>query len=507
MILITLSQAGHSLLEILAGATLVIYSVSLMAITIYCLLQFHLLYYYKARKKKYITSVNAGNGQEETLPMVTVQLPIFNERYVVKRLLESITALDYPKDLMEIQLLDDSTDDTVEISAEEVSKYQAKGFDIKHVRRTNREGYKAGALKSATEYAKGEFIAIFDADFIPETDFLKKTLKHFANPDVGIVQTRWEHLNQDYSLLTRVQALQLNVHFTVEQLGRKVGNLLLQFNGTAGVWRKETISDAGGWEADTLTEDLDLSYRAQLKGWKVVYLEDVTSPAELPAEMNGLRSQQFRWMKGGAETAKKVLPQVWKSQLSFTQKVHGSIHLLGSTVFLAVFSIGIFSVPLAVALKPLGVNTNFFTFFLVGLASIIVIYYVANVQVAWPKESKWKMIVKFLFLFPIFLALSMGLSFHNSIAVIQGYLGKKSPFVRTPKFNVKDIGDQIAKKSYFSKKIGSTIMWEGFFALYFLIGLIWGIVAEEPTFVLMHLLLTIGYGLIFYFSIRNIFLR
>ena len=478
-----------------------------MAITLYCLLQFHLLFYYKQRKKDYLLGLSDTPLSTDDLPHVTVQLPIYNEKYVVKRLLESITAFDYPKELMEIQLLDDSTDDTVVISAEEVSKYQSEGYDIQHVRRENREGFKAGALKSATQHAKGELIAIFDADFLPEKDFLKKTVQHFKDPKVGVVQTRWEHLNQDYSLLTRVQALQLNVHFTVEQLGRKVGNLLLQFNGTAGVWRKECINDAGGWEADTLTEDLDLSYRAQLKGWKIHYLEDVTSPAELPAEMNGLRSQQFRWMKGGAETAKKVLPQVWKSHLSVRQKIHASIHLLGSTVFLAVFSIGIFSVPLAVAMKPLGFDPNYFAFFLVGLASIIVIYYVANVQVAWPKESWWKMIFKFLLLFPIFLALSMGLSFHNSIAVIQGYLGKKSPFVRTPKFDVRGLGDQIAKKSYFSKKIGKTILWEGFFAIYFLIGLIWGIVNNEPTFIIMHFLLTIGYGLIFYFSIRNVFLR
>lgn len=507
MILINLGQAGQSALEIGGCIALVIYCISLMAITLYCLLQFHLLFYYKNRKQGYLSGLDSPEMADENLPLVTIQLPIFNEKYVVKRLLESITAFDYPKSLIEIQLLDDSTDDTVSISAVEVARYKDEGFDIQHVRRSNREGYKAGALKSATAHAKGEFIAIFDADFLPEKDFLRKTVKHFGDPQVGVVQTRWEHLNQDYSLLTKVQALQLNVHFTVEQLGRKVGNLLLQFNGTAGVWRKTCIADAGGWEADTLTEDLDLSYRAQLKGWKIHFLEDVTSPAELPAEMNGLRSQQFRWMKGGAETAKKVLPRVWKSQLSFRQKIHASLHLLGSSVFLAVFSIGIFSVPLAMAMKPLGFDPHYFAFFLVGLISIIIIYYVANVEVAWPKESKWKMILKFLVLFPVFLALSMGLSFHNSIAVIQGYLGKKSPFVRTPKFDVRGLGDQIAKKSYFSKKIGSTILWEGFFALYFLIGLIWGIVADEPTFVLMHLLLTIGYGLIFYFSIRNIFLR
>lgn len=507
MILIALEELGRSFGEVAASITLVIYCVGLMAITIYCLLQFHLLYYYKTKKGDYTLKLEGATEDKANLPVVTVQLPIFNERYVVQRLLTSITALDYPKSKMEIQVLDDSTDDTVDITAKEVEKYSAQGFDIKHITRKDRTGYKAGALKSATTFAKGEFIAIFDADFLPEEDFLRRTLKHFADPKIGVVQTRWEHLNQNYSLLTRVQAFQLNVHFTIEQLGRKVGNLLLQFNGTAGVWRKETISDAGGWEADTLTEDLDLSYRAQLKGWKIAYLENVTSPAELPSEINGLKSQQFRWMKGGAETAKKVLPQVWKSSLTFRQKVHASTHLLGSTVFLAVFAIGIFSVPLAIALKPMGYDADIFTFFLVGLISIVLIYYVANVEVAWSQENRFKMIFKFLFLFPIFLALSMGLSFHNSIAVIQGYIGKKSPFVRTPKFDVRGLGDQIAKKNYFNTSFSKTILWEGFFAMYFLAGLIWGIICQEPTFVLMHLLLAIGYGLIFFFSIKNAFVK
>lgn len=507
MTLIALEELGRSFGEVAASITLVIYFIGLMAITIYCLLQFHLLYYYKTKKSNYLSKINSPKDESADLPMVTIQLPIFNERYVVQRLLESITALDYPKAKMEIQVLDDSTDDTVEITAKEVEKYSELGFDIKHITRTDRTGYKAGALKSATTFAKGEFIAIFDADFLPETDFLMKTMRHFEDPKIGIVQTRWEHLNQNYSLLTRVQAFQLNVHFTIEQLGRKVGNLLLQFNGTAGVWRKETINDAGGWEADTLTEDLDLSYRAQLKGWKIIYLEDVTSPAELPSEMNGLRSQQFRWMKGGAETAKKVLPQVWKSSLTFRQKIHASTHLLGSTIFLAVFAIGIFSVPLAMAIKPMGYDADIFAFFLIGLISIIMIYYVANVEVAWSQENRFKMIFKFLFLFPIFLALSMGLSFHNSIAVIQGYIGKKSPFVRTPKFDIRELGDQIVKKNYFSTSISKTILWEGFFSIYFLAGLIWGVMCQEPTFVIMHFLLAIGYGLIFYFSVKNAFIK
>lgn len=501
--LVTLGNMADSTVEILSFLVVGIYVVALTVITLYCLMQFQLLYYYKFCKKKYKDQLLTV-GQPQQLPKITIQLPIYNELHVVKRLLKSIVALNYPKDLMEIQVLDDSTDETVDICHKEVELYKKAGFDITHIRRKDRVGYKAGALKSATIDAEGEFIVIFDADFLPHEDFLMDTMKHFNDPKVGVVQTRWEHLNQNYSLLTRVQAFQLNVHFTVEQLGRKVGNLLLQFNGTAGVWRKSTIEDAGGWEADTLTEDLDLSYRAQLKGWKIVYLEDVTSPAELPAEMDGLKSQQFRWMKGGAETARKVLPHVWKSQLTFRQKLHASVHLLGSTIFLAVFTIGFFSVPMAMILKPLGMNANYFTIFLSGLASIVLIYYVANVQVAWQQESRFKTIIKFILLFPMFLALSMGLSFHNSLAVIQGYLGRKSPFVRTPKFDVLNITDEVIGKKYFNSKLSKVTLWEGFFFLYFLAGLTWSIVCKEPAFLSMHLLLTLGYGLIFYFSIRNL---
>ncbi len=498
-----LEQVTQSFWEIGVSITLIVYFISLITITIYCLLQFHLLYYYKTRKK--IVNCIDQNYPEATekLPLITIQLPIYNEMYVTKRLLKAVTQLAYPKEKLEIQVLDDSTDETVNICLEEIDKYKKQGFDIKHIHRIDRKGYKAGALRSATGSAKGKLIAIFDADFIPQPDFLKNTLGHFEDPRVGVVQTRWEHLNQDYSLLTRVQAIQLNVHFTVEQLGRRVGNLLLQFNGTAGLWRKETIEDAGGWEADTLTEDLDLSYRAQLKGWKIIYLENVVSPAELPAEINGLKSQQYRWMKGGAETAKKVLPKVWKSSLSFRQKVHASTHLLGSSVFLAVFTVGLFSVPLAFILRPMGYNPNLFAIFLISLVSIIIVYYVANVEVAWQKENKVKMIFKFLILFPIFLALSMGLSFHNSIAVLQGYFGKKSPFVRTPKFNILNIGEKISQKDYFNTKLSKASLWEGFFFLFFLGAFVWGIVVNEPTFIIMHLLLAIGYGLIFYFSVKN----
>ena len=279
---------------------------------------------------------------------------------------------------------------------------------------------------------------------------------------------------------------------------------MLQFNGTAGVWRRKTIDDAGGWEADTLTEDLDLSYRAQLKGWNIIFLEDCTSPAELPAEMNGLKSQQFRWMKGGAETAKKMLPAIWGSDLKFTQKIHASTHLLASSVFLSVFLMGVFSVPLLFIINPLAFNLNILAVFMIGLVSIVMVYYVANVQGAWKDQSTGKMIIKFLLLFPVFLALSMGLSFHNSIAVLQGYWGKKSPFVRTPKFNIQGITDSIKTRKYFNGKISKVTIFEGLLAVYFLIALIAGFQVENNAFMILHLLLTAGYGTIFVLSVKHI---
>lgn len=492
----------------IAYIIVIIYTVALGYITVYCLLQFHLLYYYK---RFHWTNQNRPFRKAEIdddLPFVTIQLPIFNELYVVERLIDNIVQFDYPRDKYEIHVLDDSTDETLEISRRKVEEYKAKGFNIDLFHRTDRTGYKAGALKEGMQHAKGEFIAIFDADFLPRKDFLRTTIPYFENPKVGVVQTRWEHINRDYSLITQLQALQLNVHFTVEQAGRKAANFMLQFNGTAGVWRAECIHDAGGWEADTLTEDLDLSYRAQLRGWEIQYLEKFGSPAELPAEMNGLKSQQYRWMKGGAETARKMLPTVWKSNLTFLQKIHATVHLMSSGVFLFIFLGGVFSVPLVFALQELGFNPRFFVLFWSGLAAVILIYFVANIQAEInTKDSFLKRVFKFVFLFPVFLALSMGLSLHNSIAVLQGYRGKKSPFIRTPKFNINTISDTFRKQKYLAQKMSWTTIFEGLMSLYFLFGIVLGIYIDNTAFVIFHAMLMIGYGIIFYYTVKHLRLK
>lgn len=524
-----------SILSIVAILVLGVYILALAYITIYCLMQFNLLYHYKRKRGAQPTpplpvkkaeeelalttaaTTTAGKNTfppydttPETWPFVTVQLPIFNEMYVIERLIDSIAQFDYPRDRFEIHILDDSTDETVEITRKKVAEYKAKGFQIEQILRKERQGFKAGALRDAMPFARGEFIAIFDADFLPRPDFLKKTIPFFQDEQTGVVQTRWEHINESYSLITKLQAIQLNVHFTVEQAGRMRGDFLLQFNGTAGVWRRQTIEEAGGWEADTLTEDLDLSIRAQLKGWKIQYLEQIGSPAELPAEMNSLKSQQFRWMKGGAETARKMLPTVWRSDLSLRQKIQATSHLLSSSVFLFVFLTGVFSVPLLFLfgeLMEIGVDSKYFAVFLIGLMSIIAVYYVANVEAIPQGDSFAKSFFKFLFLFPLFLALSMGLSLHNSVAVIQGFLGKQSPFVRTPKFNIKSLRDSFTRNKYVIRKLSWTTIFEGLLALYFTGAVIGGIYLENTMFIFFHLMLALGYGTIFYFSLRHLSLK
>lgn len=529
---------------------LAVYTISLVYITVYCLLQFNLLYHYRnsvnpterpvsfadlapadtapqpalaeAGRGEGYASVNSlapaptkcgiplrsTSAPEAYYPFVTVQLPIYNELYVIARLIDACAEFDYPKDRFEIHILDDSTDETVEIVAGKVREYQAKGFNIEQIIREERQGFKAGALRDAMPRAKGEFIAIFDADFVPDPAFLQRTIPHFSDPEVGVVQTRWEHLNEDYNIITRLQALQLNVHFTVEQVGRMNGEHLLQFNGTAGVWRAKTIAAGGGWQPDTLTEDLDLSVRSQLAGYKIHFLEKVGSPAELPVEMNSFKSQQHRWMKGGAETAKKMLPDVWKSDLSFWHKVHSTAHLLGSTIFLFVFVCGVFSVPLLFLMGELtvfGINKNFFAIFLTGLLSVIGIYYTANVRsVANKEQSFLKSVAKFAVLFPLFLALSMGLSLHNTVAVLQGYRGKKSPFVRTPKFNISSIKDKLTASKYMKGKLNLITICEGILALYFFLAVLGGFYLQNTTFIFFHGLLALGYGAIFFFSVKHL---
>src|SRR5208337_132166 len=319
-------------------ALLIPYFIVLVLLAGYGMHRYILVYLYYKHKKNRTTEPPV---YFEQLPRLTVQLPIFNEQYVVERLLESICKLKYPREQLDIQVLDDSTDETVEVARNLVERYAALGNPISYHHRTNRHGYKAGALAEGLKSAKGEFVAIFDADFIPPEDFLLRTVHHFTDPKIGMVQTRWTHINRNYSFLTQVEAILLDGHFVLEHSGRARSGVFFNFNGTAGLWRRVAIDEAGGWQHDTLTEDTDLSYRAQLKGWKFVYAPDIVCPSELPVEMNSFKTQQARWAKGLIQVAKKILPRVWRSRESLTIKMEATLHLTANIAYplMIVFSV------------------------------------------------------------------------------------------------------------------------------------------------------------------------
>ena len=475
------------------------YCLCVLFITFYCVMQFDLLFHYKSKKNNDVPEL-------QEYPTVTIQLPIFNEQFVAERLIDNIVLMDYPKDKLSIQVLDDSTDDTVEIASRKVEEYKAKGFNITYVHRVDRSGFKAGALKHGLTLIDSEFVAIFDADFLPHPDFLKQTVPHFYKDErIGVVQTRWEHLNEDQSLITKLQAMQLNVHFTIEQAGRQRGGFWLQFNGTAGVWRRQTIDEAGGWHSDTLTEDLDLSYRAQSKGWRIEYLEHVGTPAELPADMNGLKAQQFRWMNGGAENARKLLKMVWNTaDLSMPQKIHATQHLLASGMFFALLLSAIVSVPLVYFVQYVKFDTKLFFISILGLFSIISLSMVANTQdYNLQGKTRFEKVIYMIMIFPIFLSLAMGMSLHNAIAVWEGYTGRKSPFVRTPKYGIKDKNGAVAKRLYVPRNLPKSTYIEILLTLYFIFGLVLSFETGVHEFQIFHAMLTFGFGAISFYSVRH----
>jgi cellulose synthase/poly-beta-1,6-N-acetylglucosamine synthase-like glycosyltransferase len=364
----------------------------------------------------------------EQLPFVTIQAPVYNERYVIQRLLESLGKLDYPSHLFEIQVLDDSTDDTSAIVDEAVAKLQLSGISVQVIRRNRRQGYKAGALQHALQLCRGELIVIFDADFVPSPAFLANTVGHFADPKVGGVQGRWLHQNLEQNALTKIQAFLLDSHFRIEQEGRNAAGYFMNFNGTAGIWRKQCIIESGGWNGNVLTEDLELSYRAQLKGWRLVYDNDVAVPAELPAEPEAFKVQQFRWAKGMAQTAARHLGKVFQSSAPFQKKMHALFHLLGSLAFVAVMGNILLSIPIIIGRHYSAEFRAVSDLLLVtGLSlPLVCIYYYMGTS----KTISTKMFLQYL---PVFLVIYMALSVQNSIAVLQGLKGDISPFIRTPK--------------------------------------------------------------------------
>ena len=494
---------------ILESLIIIVYTIAIVLIFMYSLAQLNLLHNYlssKKSEKKECEKFDFSNPNE--IPYVTIQLPVFNEMYVMDRLLDNIAQIDYPKDKLEIQVLDDSTDETVKSTHDKVEELKKTGLDIKHMTRTDRSGFKAGALKEGLKVAKGEFIAIFDADFLPHKNWLLRTVPYFKDEKIGVVQTRWGHINRNYSILTRIQAFALDAHFTLEQVGRNSKGHFINFNGTAGVWRKTCILDAGNWEGDTLTEDLDLSYRAQLKNWKFKYLEDVETPAELPVVISAARSQQFRWNKGGAENFRKMLWRVIKSKnISTKTKVHGLLHLLNSTMFLSIFLVAILSIPMLYIKNEyahLRYYFYFMSFFVVSTIIFFICYWFMYKQIY---GGGYKKFLHYIGMFFTFFSIAMGFSLHNSIAVIEGHLGKRSEFVRTPKFNISSLKDSWKGNKYLRKKLSPNVILEGLLMLYFAFGLYSAFVVGDQggDFGLFpfHLMLFIGFGYVFFKSIAS----
>ncbi len=366
------------------------------------------------------------------LPVVTVQLPIFNEIYVVERLLKSVSELDYPRDRLQIQVLDDSTDETRELTSSCVQRLSAEGFDVELIHRVNRVGFKAGALEEGLASARGEFICILDADFVPQPELLKSTIHFFTDAKVGMIQTRWGHINRAYSLLTRVQAMFLDGHLLLEQVARSRSGRFFNFNGTAGLWRKSCIQESGGWQHDTLTEDLDLSYRAQLEGWKFVFLTDVVTPAELPVDMNGFKSQQHRWTKGSIQTCKKLLPRIWRSRLPLPIKLEATGHLVSNFAYLLLACLCVLLHPHAGGPQSgwLRVLLLDVPIFLTASVSVAVFYVCAQREL-YPRG--W---MKQMLLLPALIALGVGLSINNARAVLEAVFNHRSEFKRTPKYGI-----------------------------------------------------------------------
>ena len=488
------------MIEVFVNIIVVLYSLALLFVLIHSLFDAHLIYHYLhsfGKKKQKIYS-------KDFLPFVTVQLPVYNEMYVVERLIDAVAALDYPADKIEIQILDDSTDETSKIIAGKVALLKKQNITVHHIQRQNREGFKGGALKHGLALAKGDYIAVFDADFLPSKDFLTETIPYFTDPEIGMVQTKWGHINKETSLLAKLQAIALDGHFSVEQRGRNAAGYFINFNGTAGIWRKQTILDAGNWQSDTLTEDFDLSYRAQMKGWKFTYLENFITPAELPPFVSALKSQQFRWTKGGAETARKNLKTLFASKLSLPVKLHGAFHLIYSLGFISIITYTLLSVPLLFVKQYYpDYNLLFKTSSLIGISFLIYILHYFISYFNNTPGSVTKKVGSFIVYFPLFVSLFIGLSLSNSIGIIQGYFGIRSGFIRTPKFNAIHSSDTMIRNRYTQTKINWLNIVEGILVFYFLFGVIQSFHFKNYASLPLLLMALTGFSMIFILGIKE----
>jgi len=427
-------------MTLLETLTLAAYFFVLIVLAVYGWHRYYLVYLYMRHRDR-----EAKPGPPlDPAPAVTIQLPVYNEMYVVDRLIDAVCRIEYPRDRLEIQVLDDSTDETRNIAELAVRRWAAQGVDIKYYHRSDRSGFKAGALEAGLRIARGEFIAIFDADFIPTADFLERLMPHFADPDVGMVQARWGHINQDYSLLTKIQAILLDGHFILEHGGRHRGGRFFNFNGTAGVWRRTAIEDAGGWQHDTLTEDLDLSYRAQLRGWRFVFVPGVIAPAEVPVEMNAFKSQQHRWAKGSIQTCRKLLPVILRSNLPLGIKTEAFFHLTANFNYILMCVLSVLMFPSMV----IRYNMGWYEMLLIDVPLFFAATFsFGNFYVVCQREvhRDWLARVKYV---PFLMSVGIGLSINNTRAVIEALLNKRTDFARTPKYRIEGESDEWISKKY-----------------------------------------------------------
>jgi cellulose synthase/poly-beta-1,6-N-acetylglucosamine synthase-like glycosyltransferase len=467
-------------------ALLIPYFIVLILLASYGVHRYVLVYlYYKHRDKR----TTEPAARFEDLPRVTVQLPMFNEQYVADRLIDCICRLKYPQDKLDIQVLDDSTDETVEVVRSLVERYAALGHPISYHHRSNRDGFKAGALQEGMKTAKGEFIAIFDADFTPPEDFLLKTIHYFTDPKIGMVQTRWTHINRNYSFLTEVEAILLDGHFVLEHSGRAQSGVFFNFNGTAGMWRAKAIEDAGGWQHDTLTEDTDLSYRAQLKGWKFIYLQDVECPAELPVEMTAFKTQQARWAKGLIQTGKKILPRVLKSDVPLHVKIEAWYHLTANLSYPLMIVLSVLLLPAMIIRFYQGWFQMLYIDLPLFMASTFSIssFYLVSQRELFPKS--WPRALLYL---PFLMALGIGLTITNTKAVLEALIGKKSAFARTPKYRVENKKDKVGATKY-RRRLGWIPWAELLIGAYFAMTVYYALDNENYITVPFLLLFVVGY--------------
>jgi cellulose synthase/poly-beta-1,6-N-acetylglucosamine synthase-like glycosyltransferase len=420
--------------------TLAAYFFVLIILAVYGWHRYYLVYLYMRNRDK---EPKPGSALSPP-PVVTIQLPLYNEMYVADRLIDAVCRIDYPRDLLEIQVLDDSIDETRAIASQAVRRWAALGVDIKYIHRRNRTGFKAGALEAGLKTARGEFVGIFDADFIPTADFLQRLMPHFGDPEVGMVQARWGHINADYSLLTKIQAILLDGHFVLEHGGRNRGGRFFNFNGTAGVWRRHAIDDAGGWQHDTLTEDLDLSYRAQLRGWRFVFIADLIAPAEVPVEMNAFKSQQHRWAKGSIQTCRKLLPRILRSDLPLGVKAEAFFHLTANFNYILMLILSVLMFPSMV----IRYNMGWYEMLLIDIPLFFAATFsFCNFYTVCQREihRDWRARIKYV---PFLMSVGIGLSINNARAVVEALFNKHTDFARTPKYRIEANADEWVGKKY-----------------------------------------------------------